>query len=176
MADALQHPRRLGVLQAGAGGLEPAEEKEQLPSRLPHAGIEMGPGEMPADWHGARSIHGAVRFHAVPWSLFCADLHTEPQGCGRRSRSIGASLSGGDRAAQRSGERFCEVRVCATERCVETLSLGYREDSVCRGWAMDRARGWTLGSGSRAAACLAAAHVGHGLQQMLDSKTRLNCF
>ena len=34
MADALQHPRRLGVLQAGAGGLEPAEEKEQQPSRL----------------------------------------------------------------------------------------------------------------------------------------------
>ena len=70
---------------------------------------------------------------------------------------------------QRSGERFCEVRVCATERCVETLSLGYREDSVCRGWAIDRARGWTLGSGFRAA-CLAAAHVGCGFNKSSTQK------
>eukprot|EP00964_Phaeocystis_antarctica_P082754 scaffold51970_cov63-Phaeocystis_antarctica.AAC.1 len=34
LADALQHPRHLGVLQAGAGGLEPVEEKEQQTSRL----------------------------------------------------------------------------------------------------------------------------------------------
>ena len=59
--------------------------------------------------------------------------------------------------------------MCATERCVETLSLGYREDSVCRDWAIDRARGWTLGSGFRAA-CLAAAHVGCGFNKSSTQK------